>query len=63
MTYIRDQKGAAIGNHKVLISKMVDEKETLPSIYNDEEKTPLSAEVSAGENTFDFPLKSKPKVQ
>lgn len=60
LTYIRDQTGAAIGKHKVIVTKMVDERNVLPAIYSDEEKTPLSKDVEAGENLYDIPLKSKP---
>ncbi|QDT79823.1 hypothetical protein Mal35_32910 [Gimesia maris] len=55
LTYIRDQMGAAIGNHKVVISKLVDEKETIPPNYSDE--TELTAEVKAGANEINFDLK------
>lgn len=65
LIYIRDVKGAAIGNHQVSISKKVqpdgkvdgDGKETVPDKYNT--KTTLTAEVKAGKNEFDFDLKSK----
>ncbi|QDT91814.1 carboxypeptidase-like regulatory domain-containing protein [Gimesia algae] len=54
LTYIRDEKGAAIGNHKVVISKLVDEKETIPPNYSDE--TELTAVVKAGPNEINFDL-------
>ena len=65
LIYIRDEKGAAIGNHQVSISKKVqpdgkvdgDGKETIPKKYNT--NTSLTAEVKAGKNEFDFDLKSK----
>lgn len=55
LTYIRDEMGAAIGNHKVVISKLVNEKETIPPNYSDE--TELTAEVKTGDNEINFDLK------
>jgi len=57
LIYIRDEKGAAIGNHKVTVSKLKDEKETIPEKYSGE--TELTADVKAGANEFNFDLESK----
>ncbi|MFK7777647.1 MAG: carboxypeptidase-like regulatory domain-containing protein [Gimesia sp.] len=57
LIYIRDEKGASIGKHKVVVSKLKDEKETIPKQYSGE--TELSADVKAGANEFNFDLKSK----
>lgn len=57
LIYIREEQGAAIGQHKVFISKLIDEKETIPAKYSDPETTTLTAEVKAGDNTYDFDLK------
>lgn len=57
-----DVSGAAVGKHKVIISKMSDNPEEaglqlVPAKYND--KSELTADVTAGENTINFDLKSK----
>ncbi len=57
LIYIRDEKGAAIGNHKVTVSKLKNEKETIPSRYSSESE--LTADVKAGPNEINFDLKSK----
>ncbi|HBL41919.1 carboxypeptidase-like regulatory domain-containing protein [Gimesia sp.] len=55
LIYIRDEMGAAVGPHKVVISKLVDEKETIPPNYSDE--TELTADVKSGANEINFDLK------
>lgn len=71
LTYNPTTKGAKIGKNMVRIttfkefegdpdaknSKEPARKELVPSEYN--QKTTLTADVKAGENTFDFDLKSK----
>ncbi len=57
LVYIRDEKGAALGDHKVVVSKLVNEKETIPPNYSDE--TELTAQVKSGENEINFDLSSK----
>ena len=67
LTYIRDTKGAVPGTHKVRITTrpeaVADDysgpafKEPIPIKYNAE--TTLTAEVKAGENTFNFELQSR----
>lgn len=72
LTYIRDIKGAKVGNHSVRIESVpaapsdpeaatkeapIPFKETIPAKYN--AKSTLTAEVKPGENTIDFPLESK----
>lgn len=57
LTYIREVKGAAIGAHKVFISKLINEKETIPGKYSNPEKTTLTAQVKAGDNSYNFDLK------
>lgn len=67
LTYIRDIKGAKIGNHQVRIHTIHETtsdrdggeppEETIPDRYNTE--TTLTAEVTAGDNKIDFPLESK----
>lgn len=57
LIYIRDEKGAAIGKHKVVISKLKDEKETIPAKYSSE--TELTGDVKAGSNEVNFDLTSK----
>ncbi|MFK7778174.1 MAG: hypothetical protein QM501_08645 [Gimesia sp.] len=62
LKYNSDVSGASIGKHKVIISKMSDNPEEaglqlVPTKYND--KSDLSADIVAGENNFDFDLKSK----
>ncbi len=70
--YIRDTKGASIGKHKVIISKMIDKPFPSGKILTPEEKvsgnkeesiikkyntnTTLTANVKAGANTFDFKI-------
>ena len=59
LTYIRDIRGAKLGQHKVSITTASEEspEETLPVRYNSE--TTLTAEVKPGDNTCDFPLTSE----
>lgn len=57
LIYIRDEKGAAIGKHKVVISKLENEKETVPDKYSGESE--LSGDVKAGANEINFDLNSK----
>tara|TARA_R110002111_G_scaffold257026_1_gene324909 strand:+ start:46683 stop:47072 length:390 start_codon:yes stop_codon:yes gene_type:complete len=57
LIYIRDEKGAAIGKHQVVVSKLKNEKETIPARYNSESE--LTGEVKAGPNEINFDLKSK----
>ena len=57
LIYIRDEKGAAIGKHQVVVSKLKNEKETIPAEYNSESE--LTGEVKAGSNEINFDLKSK----
>lgn len=62
LEYNSDVSGAAVGKHKVTISKMSDNPEEaglqlVPAKYND--KSELTADVTAGENTVNFDLKSK----
>jgi hypothetical protein len=54
-----DKEGAMLGDHTVRISKTEGAKatETLPAKYN--MKSTLTATVTAGSNTFDFPLSSE----
>ena len=54
-----DVGGALVGQHKVVISTITeqDRVEHLPARYNSE--TELTADVKAGDNIIDFPLKSK----
>lgn len=66
MQYTREQPGAILGQHKVIITskvgvaeegeEIVDEPETIPEKYNTE--TTLSLEVKSGNNTCDFDLQS-----
>lgn len=55
LIYIREEPGAAIGKHKVVVSKLKNEKETIPENYNAE--TELSADVKSGPNEINFDLK------
>ena len=67
LTYIRDVKGAVPGTHKVRITTRPESrpddytgpqfKETIPAKYNAD--TTLTADVKAGENTFNFDLQSR----
>ena len=58
MIYVQGVLGAAIGTHRVKISATDDKgDEKLPVNYN--RKSELMAQVSAGDNNIDFPLKSK----
>ncbi|EAQ79754.1 carboxypeptidase-like regulatory domain-containing protein [Blastopirellula marina] len=66
MYLMNDIQGAPLGDNTVTIStaKMGDDAvpgsskpETLPAKYNN--KSTLTADVKAGDNTFDFPLQSK----
>ena len=58
LIYIRQVKGASIGKHNVVVSKLVNEKETIPNKYSGE-STELNADVKAGANEFNFDLTSK----
>ncbi|PHR92258.1 MAG: hypothetical protein COA78_33525 [Blastopirellula sp.] len=67
LTYIKAQKGATPGTHKVSITTVPPETtdqdpggrfaEPIPKKYN--VKSTLSAQVEVGENSHDFPLTSK----
>lgn len=60
LTYLRDIAGANLGPHTVRITTATEErggKEVLPDRYHT--KTELKATVAAGDNTFDFALRSK----
>lgn len=57
LIYIRDEKGAAIGKHAVVISKLKNEVETIPAKYSGESE--LTADVKEGTNEFNFDLTSK----
>ncbi|MEX1224130.1 MAG: carboxypeptidase regulatory-like domain-containing protein [Pirellulales bacterium] len=56
LVYLRDVKGAALGEHEVRITNGSGDPpvNTLPARYNTQ--TTLSAHVEPGENTFDFEL-------
>jgi len=61
--YKENLDGAVLGRHKVQITKFPEAgaprefQNLVPEKYN--EKSPLTAEVEAGENTFVFDLESK----
>jgi hypothetical protein len=60
LTYLRGDKGGAVGGNSVSISKQKTHdprSETLPRKYNHD--TTLTADVKAGSNEIDFPLTSK----
>ncbi len=58
LTYIRDTKGAAIGEHTVRITKRTETApETLPARYH--AQTTLKAAVKGGRNEFNFELTSE----
>lgn len=62
LKYNSDVMGASLGKHKVIITKMSDNPaeaglQLIPAKYND--KSDLSADITAGENTVNFDLKSK----
>lgn len=68
LIYVGETKGAKIGSNKVSVTTPQPEaseegeetkktEEKIPSEYNT--KTMLTADVKAGENVFDFDLKSK----
>ena len=73
LQYIRNVKGAVVGQHKVTISTRIDREddpptsefggkgreETMPPKYLDRKKTELSATVESGKNTVDFKLTSE----
>jgi len=73
LQYIKNVKGAVVGQHKVTISTKIDKEddpptsefggkgreETMPPKYLDRKKTELSASVESGSNTIDFELESK----
>lgn len=56
LIYLRDIPGAPIGQHKVFLSKLVEEHESIPEKYSNPDTTELTAEVKAGSNTIDFNL-------
>jgi hypothetical protein len=61
LNYDEKRKGAAVGEHTVKINTRLEtaalgKKEGVPARYND--KSELKATVKAGENTFDWDLKS-----
>jgi len=55
LTYSAGVNGAEIGENRVTISTITQGKEIVPMEYNTQTK--LKAEVKAGPNTFDWPLK------
>jgi len=62
LQYNADAAGATPGKHKVMIIKLPDNpdeagKQLIPAKFND--KTELTADVSKGDNTINFDLKSK----
>lgn len=65
LMFTRDKPGALIGEHKVKITTIttdsegnpLDEAVTVPAQYNAE--TVLTANVKAGDNTFNFELESE----
>jgi len=62
LEYNADASGATPGKHTVMIIKLSDNpdeagKQLIPAKYND--KTELTADVTAGDNTVNFDLKSK----
>ena len=59
LTYLRDIKGAVLGNHEVRITTRTEHSpiEKLPAKYNS--RSELSAEVAEPSGTFDFELKSE----
>ena len=73
LQYIRNVKGAVIGQHKVTISTRIDREddpptsefggngreETMPPKYLDRRKTELSATIESGSNKVDFKLTSE----
>ncbi|QDT98065.1 carboxypeptidase regulatory-like domain-containing protein [Gimesia aquarii] len=64
LQYNPNALGATLGKHKVTIMKMSDNpdeagKHLVPPKYNDSSTSGLTAEVTQGENKFDFDLKSK----
>lgn len=64
LQYNPNALGATLGKHKVTIMKMSDNpdeagKHLVPPKYNDSNTSGLTAEVTQGENKFDFELKSK----
>lgn len=58
LTYLRNIKGARLGEHSVKIFTATEDnpEERIPEQYNS--STKLVRVVEAGENTFDFQLKS-----
>ena len=73
LRYLRNIKGAVVGEHKVTISTKIAREdddassefggkgraETMPPKYLDRNKTELSATVVSGRNTVDFDLTSE----
>ena len=73
LQYIRNVKGAVIGQHKVTISTRIDREddpptsefggkgreETMPPKYLSRRKTELSTTIESGSNTVDFELTSE----
>lgn len=61
LKYIRDISGAKVGAHKVVVMTRTEGgRETIPARYSDLNQTELRAEVIAGDNEINFPLKSQP---
>lgn len=60
LLYIRDIKGAAVGEHRVLITTVTETKpEMLSPQYHS--ATTLTAKVEGGKNVIDFALTSGPE--
>lgn len=60
LAFLRDIAGANVGSHSVRITTATEDrggKEILPARYH--RKTELVATVEPGDNTLDFPLKSR----
>tara|TARA_R110002111_G_scaffold100976_6_gene156519 strand:+ start:79994 stop:80527 length:534 start_codon:yes stop_codon:yes gene_type:complete len=62
LEYNADASGATPGKHTVVVLKMSDDpakagEQLIPAKYND--KTELTADITTGENTVNFDLKSK----
>ena len=73
LQYIKNVKGAVVGQHKVTISTYIDREddpstsefggkgreETMPPKYLDRRKTELSTTIESGSNTVNFDLTSE----
>jgi hypothetical protein len=60
LKYIREEQGGTVGKNRVQITKLrthAESSDLVPAKYNRE--TTLSAEVTFGDNVFDFALSSK----